>query len=177
MRQRLSRALGDRRGGAEIYVLTAFLVWISLALAMAYTVVQGVNGARAAMTRYMQIALQQTADQLGAVNAVSGAQGVTDDAAATLFAQDLANELQGTTWQRLAVTVDQVTVFQASQAGQPAPPGVLGGVIPGPGLYAAVSFPWSLGLPGVPPVTITVPEWMAANVFVQPVQQWNGGGA
>lgn len=171
--QRLRRALADRRGGAEIYVLAMILIGIAAALTVAYSAVQSVNIARAAMTRAMQVALQQTADQLGAVDAVSGAQGVQSAPVQALFQEDLAAQLRGTRWATMPVTVDSVQVFGPSQVGQPAPPGVLGGVVPNPGVYAEVSFPWQTGVPGLPPVTVTVPEWMSANVFVQPTPGWN----
>lgn len=161
----------DVRGDAGIYILATVFLWMALGVAVAYAAIHALVVARATMSRYEQIALQQTAQQLTAIDAVQGAQGVTGDEAALLVSQDL-QRLVPPAWH---YHITQVHVYTQAQAGQPAPSGVPGGVIPGAGLYVSATLQWLTPVPGVGPLSIPVPEWMSANTYIQPVQQWQGG--
>ncbi len=167
----MRRFLKSERGDAGMYFLAAIMVWLTLTLSVAYAVIHTVEIGRAQMSADLQIAMRQAASQLNTVGAVQGTQGVTPTEASALVASDLA-QIAPATWH---YSITGVQVFDQSQAGAPAPSGVPGGVIPGAGIYAAVDLIWPLPVPLVNHVTINIPEWMSANVFVQPTQTWNGG--
>lgn len=165
--------LRDERGDAGIYFLGVMLVWVVLALATAYAVIHQVGVARAQMSGDLKIALRQAANQLSAVDPVTGTQGDVQSTVQTLVADDL----QAVVPSQWSYSLVDAQLFPSSDTG--ATPSSLGaswcqipgGVIPGPGICAAVTLQWPIPVPVVAlvkTVKIDVPEWMSANVFVQP---------
>lgn len=169
----------DETGGVGVYFFGILLIWILLVLTVAMAEVHAVSVARATMSRYVQIALQQTNDLLGVTDAFTGQQGIPAAAAnttvSTLFSQQLRTELTQTRWATATWSVATIDWYTQAAAGQPAPQGVPGGKIPGAGIYVRVNLRWPIPIPGVSPFTIPIPEWMSANVWQQPTRAWIGG--
>jgi len=165
----------------EQYVLLAITTLMTVGLTGYFTALHSVQVARATMSRYVQIALQQVADGAVTVDPTSGSQWTKSTAppspAAALFQQDLEATMAGTPWAKIPVSVLALNVYTPANVGQPAPWGYPGTTITAPGYYAEVAFPWR-PVAFLPTVTITVPEEMQANSLAQPgtgQPQWNPG--
>lgn len=166
----------DTRGVA-LYILLPFLVFAALLLALGGATIQSVRTARSTMSRYVQIALQQTADAAVSVYPTTGgewtATATASRSAATVFATALRAQFVGTPWAQLPVTVQNFQVFTPQEVGQPAPPGYPNPTITAPGYYVRIRFPWRLLVPGAATVPIRVAEVMQANSFSAPNRNWN----
>lgn len=163
--------------GVALYVLLPFLIFGSAVMAIGGSELQQFRTADATMTRYVQIALQQTADASLTVAPPTGAQWTpqltpTQTASAT-FTQDLATQLQGTPWAPLTVTVQAFQVLTPQDVGQPAPAGYPGSTVTAPGYYALVTYPWNFPFPGPGSRTIPVAVVIQANTYSAPNSTWN----
>lgn len=94
-----------------------------------------------------------------------------------IFTQQLPSVLQ---WPAGTYQIQSVQLFTAAQTGQ-ALPAPMVGTVPGPGLYAVVTFQIDLVPFGNPAdrtgytVPVTVGVWEPANRFNQPQIQWAPG--
>lgn len=153
------------------YVLLLIIGFLGIGLSGYFAAIHSVTLARATMSRYVQIALQQTADAAVTLAPYSGTQWTkSTDAnapAEATFQQDLTAVLAGTPWHRMSIDVTAFHIYTPADIGQPAPWGYPGTAISGPGYYAEVTFPWK-AMAFLPAVTITVPEVMQANSLVEP---------
>lgn len=148
-------------------IMAMTLAPLLIGLGIASMLISGVETARADMSRYEQIALARTADRLSAVVATSGTQGVTSAQAKNIFASALKN-VTPSSWN---YSVEQVQVYDSSQAGALLPDGK---TVPGAGIFAEVGLKWQTPVSGLNP-TIQCPEFMKANIFVQPTGDWKAG--
>lgn len=165
------------RQGLSLYIFLPFLIFASTLLALAGGELQSFRAAHAAMTRYMQIALQQTADATQTVSPGTGAQWTAQatitQTASAIFTQDLTAEFVGTPWAHMAVHLQAFRVLTPHDVGQPAPRGYPGATITAPGYYAVVTFPWQFPWPGPGQLTIPVVAVMQANTYSAPNSTWN----
>jgi hypothetical protein len=163
------------------YVMLAIISLLTMGLTAYLATVHSIQVARATMSRYVQIALQQVADAAVTVDPATGGQWTKTTAAtapaAVLFQQDLRGVMAGTPWAAMPVAVVAFHIYTPQDVGAPAPWGYPGSTISAPGYYAEVTFPWRV-TGWLPAVTITVPEVMQANVDAQPGSgppAWNPG--
>lgn len=163
------------------YVMLTITSLLTIGLTGYFTALHSVQVARASMSRYAQIALQQVGDSAVTLDAAQGTQWTKSTGPATgaalAFQQDLQQTLQGTPWTTIPVTLQTFTVYTPQDVGDAAPWGYPGASISAPGYYVDLSFPWKVGW-GLPPVTVTVAEVMQANSVAQPGQgapTWNPG--
>jgi len=166
---------------ATQYMMLLLTMFLGVGLTGFYTAIHSIEIARATMSRYLQIALQQTADASVTLDPTTGVQwtkAVTQASPVSgapgenlpvenVFQQVLATTVTSTPWAHLPVTIQAFDVFTPQDIGNPAPFGYPGTTISGPGYYAEVTFPWK-PIPFLPAVTVTVPEVMQANSLVEP---------
>ena len=163
--------------GVALYILLPFLIFGAAVISVGGAELQSFRTAQATMTRYVQVALQQTADASQTVTPTTGAQWTPQltptQSASAAFTQDLANELQGTPWASMAVSVQAFQVLTPQDVGQPAPAGYPGTTVTAPGYYALVTFPWTFPFPGPGTKTIPVAVVIQANTYSAPNSTWN----
>ena len=165
----VGRITAEERGDVSILAMLAVLLGVVFLVASGYLAIRSVAAARTEGERFVQIAMRQTADQCAALDAVAVGQGVTQAEAQGLLQTDLG-QLMPPDW---TWSIANVQVYSQAQAGQAAPPGVEGGVVPGAGIYADVHLVWNVQFVGA--VTIDLPAFLKADAFDTQTLQWQGG--
>ena len=156
---------------ATQYVLLVIMLWVGVAFSGVSMALHSAEIARATMSRYMQIALQQTANSAVTLNATNGTQWTkATDAAAPAedtFQQDLTQTMAGTPWASMSIDITAFHIYTTNDIGSTQVPwGYPGTTITGPSYYAEVQFPWKV-VSWLPAETIKVAEVMQANSLME----------
>ena len=179
MRELGKRWWAERHGfGLDTLLVGTTGIFFMVGLILSLTTISWLYAAKQHVVQAITVAARQA--MYDSVSNATLAQSDSGNINPTMAATDFENSLpQALGWPSSAYTVEDVTVYRASQTGTPLPVGLSGNVA-GPSLYAQVAFTFSVvpfGNPKASPMTVpmTVQMVVPANRYNQPEANWVGG--